>query len=193
MIDETTKGGSPESLEPGAEASAESRSLEEVRAAFPDELPEDLPGVVEEDDGSLTFGTFLIGEDEFAFPASHIQEVVPFPAKVTPVPLSPDYVLGIFNLRGQLVPVMDMAALLGVTSLEPLESRKVAVIDCGVCLVGALFDRPGAVHRIDPDEQLSKVRPREGDHVVVEGVLRFDGTDRLVQQLSPTLPETVAK
>ena len=52
------------------------------------------------DPAAELFGSFHLGGDEFALPASCIREVVNYPAKVTALPLSPAYLEGMFTLRG---------------------------------------------------------------------------------------------
>jgi chemotaxis signal transduction protein len=51
---------------------------------------------------------FRAGWERYCMSVLEIEEVVDWP-KVTPVPLAPDYLLGIFNLRGAIVPVVDVA------------------------------------------------------------------------------------
>ena len=133
------------------------------------------------------FGTFFIGDSEFTFPASNIQEVVPYPEKVTKVPLCPDYVDGIFNLRGTLIPIVDVSHILRLTSSEEVFAKRVAVIDCGSQLVGAVFDRTGEVRYIRGAAQRHSLQHRSDDNLIVEGVVQLDEQDRLVQQLSPEL------
>jgi purine-binding chemotaxis protein CheW len=62
--------------------------------------------------------------DWFAVAVDEVREVVPKPS-VTPLPLSPDTVLGLFNVRGEVVPLLDTPALLG---LEPLGAATYATV-----------------------------------------------------------------
>ena len=59
--------------------------------------------------GLELFGSFLLGPDEFALPASCIREVVNYPDKMTVVPLSPPFLDGMFNLRGTVIPVVNLS------------------------------------------------------------------------------------
>jgi purine-binding chemotaxis protein CheW len=65
-----------------------------------------------------------VGRDWFALPPSALQEVVADP-NVTPVPAAPATVRGLFNVRGQIVPLLDTGTLLG---LEPLARCPFAVV-----------------------------------------------------------------
>jgi purine-binding chemotaxis protein CheW len=61
-----------------------------------------------------------VGEDLYAVPVSWIREVV-VTSSLTPLVTAPPLVLGLFNLRGQIVPLLDTAALLGLGTSEPTE------------------------------------------------------------------------
>ena len=58
-----------------------------------------------------------IGDDLYAIETAQVREVVAAPT-LTPLPTAPSQVLGIFNLRGDIVPVFDLAAILGVGSTD---------------------------------------------------------------------------
>jgi chemotaxis signal transduction protein len=60
-----------------------------------------------------------VGADLYALPMSWTREVVPVPA-VTPLVTAPPAVTGLFNLRGQIVPLLDTAALLGTGRVETI-------------------------------------------------------------------------
>ncbi|MBY6066694.1 chemotaxis protein CheW [Leisingera aquaemixtae] len=132
------------------------------------------------------YGSFLIGDSEFAIPVSVLQEVVNEPGDISPVPLAPPYMLGLFNLRGMIVPVVDLRKLLDFPAAESGQSRKVAIIEHGEHCIGLLFDRTGevlnarGVARVDFRPNGKGVRD-----VVISGVLKFDSGERLVQILDP--------
>src|SRR5437588_12828385 len=64
------------------------------------------------DRARTVYASFLIGDEEFALDVHCVQEVVNLPAKIAPMPLSPDFVAGVFNLRGVIIPMLSMARLL---------------------------------------------------------------------------------
>jgi purine-binding chemotaxis protein CheW len=64
------------------------------------------------------------GRDWVALPPSALQEIVANPG-VTPLPAAPETVRGLFNVRGQILPLLDTGALLG---LEPLEACPFAAV-----------------------------------------------------------------
>ena len=60
---------------------------------------------------STIHGSFILADVEFALPAQVIQEVVNEPEHYDPMPLAPDYALGLLNLRGVIMPVVDIRIL----------------------------------------------------------------------------------
>jgi purine-binding chemotaxis protein CheW len=56
---------------------------------------------------SVQLLTFLLDNEVYGIDISHIQEVLEY-RKVTPVPRTPDFLLGVINLRGRVVPVVDL-------------------------------------------------------------------------------------
>ena len=132
------------------------------------------------------YGSFLIDDSEFAIPVSAVQEVVNEPEVVSPVPLSPPYMLGLFNLRGKIIPVVDLRILLKFPKTEDPQQRKVAIIEHGETCIGLACDRTGEVlHGQDAARVDLRSNNDSVKDVVVAGVLKFDQGDRLVQILDP--------
>lgn len=139
---------------------------------------------------SLIYGSFWIDKTEFALPVKAIREVVSEPEVVSSVPLAPPYLKGLFNLRGMIVPVIDLRILLELpqkndTDLS-LDGRKVAIIENGDKCVGILFDRPGEVldepgsARVDFHSSLG-----DSKNALIEGVLKLENGNRMVLILEP--------
>src|SRR5919107_1985872 len=93
-----------------------------------------------------SFLTVKVGDERFAVPASDVAEVIRPPA-VTRVPLGPKSLVGVANLRGAVMPVVSLRALLG-TEGEPPVSPRVIVIDRG-SPVGLVIDEVTALGAVD--------------------------------------------
>lgn len=126
------------------------------------------------------FGSFFLGNSEFALSVAHVQEVVNACADYTAVPLGPDYLRGIFNLRGTIVPVVDLRRLLDLPEDAPPEQQKVAIIEHGHMSLGLLFDRTGEIFRDNADERSDFEHSSRG---VISGVFKKNQGRRLVQVL----------
>ncbi|GGE50300.1 hypothetical protein GCM10011360_41680 [Primorskyibacter flagellatus] len=153
----------------------------------PDETRPQPDGPLRRDRAGLQkiYGSFWLDQTEFALGASVIKEVVNEPATVSPVPLSPPFMQGLFNLRGRIIPVIDLRQLLGYPDREVAE-RKVAIVEDGDLCVGLTVDRTGEVLNVQ-DAARVDFRPRDGaiKDVVIEGLLKLEEGERIVQILDP--------
>lgn len=131
------------------------------------------------------YGSFWLGNTEFALRAGAIKEVVNAPAAVSAVPLSPPFMLGLFNLRGRIIPIVELRLLLEVPDSDAPD-RKVAIIEDGPLCIGLMVDRTGEVLNTKGVARVD-FGPKRGQpkDVVVEGLLKLDGGRRIVQILDP--------
>ena len=83
---------------------------------------------------------FIIGEEEYAVPILSIQEIIK-PLEWTRVPQTPDYVLGVFNLRGSVIPLIDLRAKFGVESKKHTEDTRFIVMLHEDEVAGFVIDR----------------------------------------------------
>ncbi len=82
---------------------------------------------------------FMLAGRHFAAEMGEVAEILQ-PPRLTKVPGVRSWVLGVANVRGRLVPVMDLAGLLGLPSRANWRSRRVLVIEHGDHLTGLLVD-----------------------------------------------------
>lgn len=130
------------------------------------------------------FGSFWLGDSEFAVSVSYLQEVVNAPSHYTAIPLAPEFLKGLFNLRGSIVPVIDLRQLLGLKNKTLTETQKVAIIELDGSHIGLLFDRTGEVFN-DNQEERSDFEINDSTSVI-SGVFKKDAGKRLVQILDIT-------
>lgn len=133
-----------------------------------------------------TFGSFLIDEMEFALPVGVVQEVVNEPDQISPVPLSPSYMIGLFNLRGMIVPMIDLRQIFGFPPVEATGGRKITIIEDGEMHLGLVFDQTGEVIHARRSERVAFHSRENGiKDVISEGVLKLDGGRRILQIINP--------
>jgi purine-binding chemotaxis protein CheW len=84
------------------------------------------------------FLSFSLGEEDFAIPLLTVKEVIAMP-EVTPIPQTPPYFLGIMNLRGQVISVMDLRQKLGIKT-KASEETAVIICDLSNTCVGVVVD-----------------------------------------------------
>lgn len=96
--------------------------------------------------------TFRVGEELFGAPISAVQEIVRVPA-ITQIPQAPEFVEGVINLRGRVIPVVDMRKRLsGVgADAEGHSKSRILVIEAGGRLVGVVVDEVSEVLKLSDD------------------------------------------
>jgi purine-binding chemotaxis protein CheW len=75
--------------------------------------------------------TFRLRDETYGIPVARVREIVPMPA-VTPVPQSPAYIKGVFNLRSKVLPVVDLRARLGQAAAPYADRACLVVVDVDV-------------------------------------------------------------
>lgn len=104
---------------------------------------------------SQQYVTFNLGDELFGFEVTRTREILTL-APITKVPQTPEYLLGVINLRGQVVPVIDMRLKLGLPAGFETEETCIIVvevqIDGEMIVVGALADAVREVQDIRADQ-----------------------------------------
>jgi purine-binding chemotaxis protein CheW len=132
------------------------------------------------------FLSFSLGNEEYAVPLLAVREVIALP-EFTPVPYTPTYFLGIMNLRGQVISIMDLRQKLGI---KPGVNTETAVIICDLngASIGVVVDSVNTV--LNPDSADVSEKPeiqsnRPTDYIT--GVYRKDKKLILFLDLSRSL------
>jgi purine-binding chemotaxis protein CheW len=86
---------------------------------------------------SATYVRLRVGDEHYALPVETVLEVAR-PASLTPVPGAPAHLLGVMNLRGEVLPVVDLAALSGLRG--PGEPTVIVVVEAGGARAGLAVD-----------------------------------------------------
>ena len=74
------------------------------------------------------FLTFTLGNEEYGVPVLKVREIIKV-MDITQVPQVPDYVLGVINLRGPVIPVIDLRRKFGFAATEHTERTCIIVVD----------------------------------------------------------------
>ncbi|HWX56161.1 MAG TPA: chemotaxis protein CheW [Verrucomicrobiae bacterium] len=118
---------------------------------------------------------FRIGRESFGVPISLVHEIVRIP-DITAVPEAPDYVEGVINLRGKIVPVVDLRKRFGEREINPSRKNRILVAEVEQKIVGLIVDSASEVLKIPPGdvEQPPNVF-EEGELNYVTGVGKLNG------------------
>jgi len=103
----------------------------------------------------VSFLTFKLGEELYAANVKNVINIVEM-SKITKVPKAPEYMLGIINLRGQVLPVIDTRKKFGLPQIEFTVNTCILVLEVivnnQIVLVGALVDGVKEVTEIEEKE-----------------------------------------
>ena len=112
---------------------------------------------------------FVVGEEEFSVPILSIQEIIK-PIEWTRVPRTPDYVLGVFNLRGTVIPLIDLRLKFGLPSEKMTENSRFIVMKNEVETAGFVIDRLTEAIRLKHSEIGPAPETSMEDKSLIEGV-----------------------
>jgi purine-binding chemotaxis protein CheW len=90
-------------------------------------------------DEVLQWVTYRLDEETYGINVMQVQEVLRY-TEIAPVPGAPDYVLGIINLRGNVVTVIDTRSRFGLPPTEATDNSRIVIIESDEQVVGILVD-----------------------------------------------------
>ncbi|MCZ7603026.1 MAG: chemotaxis protein CheW [Melioribacteraceae bacterium] len=94
--------------------------------------------------------SFKVGKEEFGVDILKVQEINRM-LKITKVPNSPDFVEGVVNLRGRIIPVIDLRKRLSIENKIHDAKTRIVVVDIAGNIVGFIVDEVNEVLRISKD------------------------------------------
>ena len=94
------------------------------------------------EDQVLQYVTFRLDDETYGINVMQIQEVLRY-SEIAPVPGAPHYVLGIINLRGNVVTVIDTRTRFGLPEAEVTDQTRIVVLELEGQVVGVLVDSVG--------------------------------------------------
>jgi purine-binding chemotaxis protein CheW len=120
---------------------------------------------------------FVIGDEEYAVPILSIQEIIkPFPW--TRVPQVPKYVVGVFNMRGAVIPLIDLRLKFGLNQKKHNEETRFIVMRDGDDVAGFVIDRLTMAIRIKKSNIGPAPDTASGDDTSIDGVGKQE--DRII-------------
>ena len=136
---------------------------------------------------------FRIGEQEFCVDIMAVREIRGW-TRATPLPRAPGYMKGVINLRGAVLPIVDLCARFGLTTSEPTARHVIMVARIGGRTVGLLVDAVSDIIQLT-DEQVQPTPDVASDHVktFVKGIFAIDGRMISLIELDRIVPESEAE
>jgi len=136
---------------------------------------------------------FRIGEQEFCVDIMSVREIRGW-TPATPLPRAPGFMKGVINLRGAVLPIIDLGSRFGLTTSEPTARHVIMVAHIGGRMVGLLVDAVSDIIQLT-DEAMQPTPDIASDHVksFVKGIFAIDGRMISLIELDHIVPETEAE
>lgn len=130
---------------------------------------------------------FRIGRETFGLPIASVREIVRVP-EITSVPNAPDFIEGVINLRGRIIPVVDLRKRFGEVVGPPSKKNRIVVVEVENRSIGLMVNSASEVLKIPPSE----IEPphsvfQEGDLNYITGVGKLHGRLVILLDLSKIL------
>jgi purine-binding chemotaxis protein CheW len=118
---------------------------------------------------------FRIGNETYGVRIGSVREIVRVP-EITSVPSAPDLIEGVINLRGKIIPVMDLRKRFGQTEIVSDKKNRILVVELENKLIGLIVNAASEVLKIPPSEVDSPGSVfAEGESSYVTGVGKLKG------------------
>jgi len=155
-------------------------------------LDEDIADIYEqekkeEEEESLHLVGFFLNNEEYALEISQVQEIIRA-GECTRVPNAPRHIRGVINLRGRIIPVIDLKVRMDLKETGLTKNTRIMVIETGGRVLGVLVDGVSQVLRLplklveDAPEEVS-----EADKGFIKGVGKLDGRLVILLDLARTI------
>ncbi|HUH49097.1 MAG TPA: chemotaxis protein CheW [Mycoplana sp.] len=132
---------------------------------------------------------FRIGDQEFCVNIMSVREIRGW-APATPMPHAPQYVLGIINLRGAVLPIVDLSLRLGMKPTEPTVRHVIIVAQVGAKTVGLLVDAVSDILTVTEENvQPTPDIANEVEKNYSRGILAIEGRMICMIELESLFPQ----
>jgi purine-binding chemotaxis protein CheW len=146
-------------------------------------MADELYDETNEDIGRGRYLTFTLGDDVFGVAIRFVQEIIGI-QRITTVPDTPDFIKGIINLRGKIIPIIDVRLKFGKEEIPYNERTCIIVVEANGMFVGLIVDKVDDVLTL-PDDMVSAAPDgRLGfENMYIQGVGNVDGQVLLLLDL----------
>jgi len=130
----------------------------------------------------------MLGDEKFAISVDSVQEVVELD-HITKVPQTPDYMLGIINLRGKILPLLDTCLKLGLPPTERTKKNRILILDIHednkAIQIGAIVDLAREVVEIQ-HQQIQRAQDIEQykNATPITGIVNNNGDITMIMDIS---------
>ena len=135
---------------------------------------------------TLHLVTFSLDGEEYGVDIGSVHEIIRV-LQITAVPNAPDFVKGVINLRGKVIPVLNLRKRLDLPDGVLTKNSRIMVVECGAKLLGLLVDGASQVIRIPAAFVEAPPGEVEGTKAFVKGIGKIDSRLIMIMELDKVL------
>lgn len=144
---------------------------------------------LKQDDPVLQWVTFQLEDETYGIDVMVVREVLKY-QDIAPVPGAPDYVMGIINIRGTVISVINTRLRFGLPEKEPGENTRIVILEIGRHIVGIVVDSVTEVVYMKRSEIESPPQVNKDDSAqFIQGVCHRDDQLIILVELDKLLSE----
>ena len=123
---------------------------------------------------------FRLGNEEYGLDIMRVQEII-LMGDITEIPEVPDYIRGLINLRGKVIPIVDLRRRFGLPAAEPTEHTRIIVVNASETTFGIVVDDVSQVLRVEGEQVEPPPPGLVGlDQRYIAGLLKLEGKIMIV-------------
>ena len=131
--------------------------------------------------------TFKLGKEEYGVDINSVQEIIRA-TDITPVPGAPVHVRGVINLRGKIIPVVDLRKRFSLAAVDASDDQRIVVVELGEKRLGMLVDSVSQVIKLS--SSIIEEMPEEATNIdenYIRGVGKLDSRLIIILDLNRSL------
>lgn len=134
---------------------------------------------IQEDTQKGKYLTFSLGQEDYGIEIKHVTEIIGIQA-ITPIPEMPDYIKGIINLRGKIIPVMDIRLRFKKEPREYNDRTCIIVVELQDVAMGVIIDSVSEVVAISDQEIVPPPQLKDYHQHYIMGIGKVENRVKLL-------------
>ena len=131
-------------------------------------------GATQDHGSNAQIVSFRLANEEYGVDIMRVQEII-LTGQITQMPQVPDYICGLINLRGNVIPIVDLRKRFGLAVAKNDENTRIIVVNVANKTIGIVVDAVNEVLRISGEQTEPPPSSIVGiDHAYIKGLVKFD-------------------
>lgn len=131
------------------------------------------------------FVIFQLGQQDYGIPIAAVGEIVRPPEQLTRLPKAPAFIDGVMNLRGSVVPVVDLRRRFGLGDTEQAAARRILMLETVGGIAGFLVDRVSEILKVTTDAICAAPELSPEQMRLISRVINLEASGRLILLVDP--------